>query len=180
MNQQESGSLREALKKLRLYCGKFVDDPTSSEDEQVAYDDVCIQIAQILAAHPEEPAREPSDAAAEAGANELYERLFHLGITMTEAESATRAALEAAYRVDAPRPVRSVEPTGEAAEDLQRWYASMDDEDADESGPAETADQIERRNRWFRIAVELGQQDEFVEMLSHERRLPASRLDAES
>jgi hypothetical protein len=48
---------------------------------------------------------EPSDAAVEAGANELYERLFHLGITMTEAESAACAALEAAYRVDVPKPL---------------------------------------------------------------------------
>lgn len=39
----------------------------------------------------------------------------------------------------------------------------------------ETEADVERRNHWFRLAVELGQQDEFVEMLAHERRLPATR-----
>jgi hypothetical protein len=54
LERQESGkSLRDALEKLQLYCAKYVDDPDSSEDEQLAYDDVRIQLTQILAAHPD-------------------------------------------------------------------------------------------------------------------------------
>lgn len=45
--------LRQELKNLREYCGKYVDDPDLSEEGQLAYDDVCISIAQILQRHPE-------------------------------------------------------------------------------------------------------------------------------
>lgn len=41
----------------------------------------------------------------------------------------------------------------------------------------ETPSAIERRNHWFRLAAELGQQDDFVEMLAHERRLPSTRSE---
>lgn len=44
-------------------------------------------------------------------------------------------------------------------------------EDAD----LETADDVERRDGWYRLAVNRGQGDEFIAMLAHERRLPASR-----
>ena len=47
--------LRDALKELRTYCGKYVDDPNAPEAEQLAYDDVAIQLSQMLAKHPAEP-----------------------------------------------------------------------------------------------------------------------------
>ena len=56
-------SLRDALKELRTYCGKYVDDPDASEAEQLAYDDVCIQLAQILDKHPAEPVGVSDEAA---------------------------------------------------------------------------------------------------------------------
>lgn len=45
--------------------------------------------------------------------------------------------------------------------------------------PADTPEGIARRNRWFRMAVALGRQDDFIELLAHERRLPAARPPAE-
>jgi hypothetical protein len=51
-----SDNLRAALKDLKAYCSKYVDGD-GSEDEQLAYDDIHIQLSQILAAHPDDPAR---------------------------------------------------------------------------------------------------------------------------
>lgn len=60
--------LRAALKDLLSYCAKYVDDPDASEDEQIAYDDVHIRLAQLLGQHPASggpawPTREQADHA---------------------------------------------------------------------------------------------------------------------
>lgn len=111
-------SLRDTLEKLRRYCLQHVADPNSSEHERLAYDDVRTQLAQILAKFPDEPApdRQPSDAAVEAAAQAFHPTLWdglpgnrHAESAREDARLRVRAALEAAYRVDVPRPQTDLE-----------------------------------------------------------------------
>lgn len=92
----------------------------------------CPNFAGFCTAHFVEPVG-VSDEAVEAGASKLYERLFHLGITMTEAESATRGALEAAQPLMQPQVVASL-PTRERVRQVLDDLTSLRDpqDDVDE------------------------------------------------
>ena len=46
------------------------------------------------------------------------------------------------------------------------------------SVPDEAMEAVERRNHWFRLAVELGQQDDFTALLAHERQQVAEQIAA--
>lgn len=83
------------------------------------------ELLGLLAAHPAEPApdRQPSDAAVEAAAKASYEVLASVWrwLDLSDSEKnmrrqRARAALVAAYRVDAPRPLLDREATTRAIE----------------------------------------------------------------
>jgi hypothetical protein len=51
----------------------------------------------------------------------------------------------------------------------------------DDANPlGKTPEEIDRSNRWFRIAVALGKQDDYIEMLATERRLAREHPDSPS
>lgn len=111
-------SLRDALKELRTYCGKYVDDPDASEAEQLAYDDVCIQLAQILDKHPAEPVG-VSDEAVEAAAKALRDRWTIFSSVGALAYQAASAALEAA------RPLMGATPARPTLEQIREALAAQ-------------------------------------------------------
>lgn len=126
MNQQESGSLREALEKLAVEWANMdcrVDLPENAqwgEGCAQGYSNAAADLLRLLAAHPVEPAREPSDAAVEAALVEDQPSWHKIPEDLrSELRLRMHAALEAAYRVDAPRPFLDREAVADA---IDRHY----------------------------------------------------------
>lgn len=147
-SNRQDGGLRDALEKLlsdwrelstgyepyrdlRAVLAAHPAEPVGVTSQQ---QDACTcpNFAGFCTAHFVEPVG-VSDEAVEAGASKLYERLFHLGITMTEAESATRGALEAAQPLMQPQVVASL-PTRERVRQVLDDLTSLRDpqDDVDE------------------------------------------------
>lgn len=122
-------SLREALGKLAddwdaLNCSQAAAWSRQTKDQVEGMAQMCAgDLRAALEDHPAEPApdRESPDAAVEALTASMFESVHEMDWSMAEGVVRAqwlkrgRAALEAAYRVDAPRPQ---EPTADAVDAL--------------------------------------------------------------
>lgn len=99
--------LRSALEGLRVYCGSRVDDPNSSEEEQVAYDDVAIRAAEMLAAEvdPETGFARPL-LDREAVLEQIWRSLAGSGLTGIFRDELAEAQADAVMELARPMPTR--------------------------------------------------------------------------